>query len=170
MENEAQELTADQQVDAWLAAKNIKFIARGGYPSKDAAGWEHDRWEVIFSRPQVADILETYRSGIANRKLTKMGERAINAAGKMSDIYRRRLIAEHSKPVPPTAASVLYCFLSDISSAEQNFHDWCSDFGADSDSIKALNTYNACCEMLTKMRAFFSREERAELEKLLEDY
>ncbi|MNR67782.1 hypothetical protein D3C85_1919640 [compost metagenome] len=58
----------------------------------------------------------------------------------------------------------------DSSGAEQNFHDWCSDFGYDNDSLKAQQTYNACCETLTKMRAFFTGTERTALNELLQDY
>ena len=38
------------------------------------------------------------------------------------------------------------------------------------DSIKAQATYNACCEVLTKMRGFFTGTERTALQELLQDY
>lgn len=44
----------------------------------------------------------------------------------------------------PSVADVLYCILSDARACETTFDDWCSDFGANNDSLSALNTYLAC--------------------------
>lgn len=72
--------------------------------------------------------------------------------------------------VSPTQASVLYCLLLDASGAEQNFNDWCADFGYDNDSISAFKTYQSCCDILEKMRKIFTSKQRAELSELLQDY
>jgi hypothetical protein len=72
--------------------------------------------------------------------------------------------------VSPTQASVLYCLLLDASGAEQNFNDWCADFGYDNDSISAFKTYQACCDILEKMRKIFTTKQRNELSELLQDY
>lgn len=42
----------------------------------------------------------------------------------------------------PTAAGVLDCLLSDASSASESFEDWCGNYGYDTDSRKALASYN----------------------------
>lgn len=72
--------------------------------------------------------------------------------------------------VSPTQSSVLYCLLLDASGAEQNFNDWCSDFGYDNDSITAFKTYQSCCDILEKMRKIFTTKQRNELSELLQDY
>lgn len=72
--------------------------------------------------------------------------------------------------VSPTQASVLYCLLLDANSAEQNFNDWCADCGYDNDSMKALKTYQAYCDILEKMRKVFTTKQRTELSELLQDY
>jgi hypothetical protein len=43
----------------------------------------------------------------------------------------------------PTAADVLECLASDMSSAGQPFGDWCADLGYDEDSRKAYATWQA---------------------------
>ena len=72
--------------------------------------------------------------------------------------------------VSPTQASVLYCLLLDASGAEQNFNDWCYEFGYDNDSMKDFKTYQACCDTLEKIRKLFTSKEREELAELLQDY
>jgi hypothetical protein len=43
---------------------------------------------------------------------------------------------------PPTLDSVLDCLASDASGADETFEGFCSNFGYDIDSRKALKTYN----------------------------
>jgi hypothetical protein len=94
----------------------------------------------------------------------------LRRAGKSSARYLESIKARHSVAVAPHVASVLHSLLLDSSSAEQNFHDWCDDFGYDKDSIKAQGIYNACCETLTKMRSFFTGTERQAMQEILQDY
>src|SRR5260221_530649 len=60
------------------------------------------------------------------------------------------------KPVAPVAADVLYSLLSDATADQQSFNDWCADLGCNADSIKALNTYSACCEISKNLRRIFT--------------
>lgn len=165
-------------VTAWLEKAGIKYEVYGGHATK-LGDWPCDAWSWILSRRKVGatdniQMEEKFYTGIGQRKLTPIGKRYMSSIGKGSAIYvsnaRRSIIAEHSRAVAPCSASVLYSVLLDAEGAEQNFHDWCSDFGGDSDSIRSLNTYNACCELLNKVRVFFTAAERAELRELLQDY
>jgi hypothetical protein len=52
----------------------------------------------------------------------------------------------------PTAYDLLYSLQLDCASGDRSFADWCADFGYDSDSIKALNVYQACCDTIPKLR------------------
>ncbi|MOA20040.1 hypothetical protein D3C78_1404570 [compost metagenome] len=74
------------------------------------------------------------------------------------------------KPVAPCAASVLYNLIEDARGADQNFLDWCGDYGYDTDSRKAEKIYADCCDIRAKVNAFFNREEREQLASLLQDY
>jgi hypothetical protein len=84
---------------------------------------------------------------------------------KLTDNFKGNVFA-----VAPTQASVLYCLLSDASCADQNFDDFCSELGYDADSMKDFKTYQACCEILFKMRKIFTSAQRHELSELLQDY
>ena len=74
------------------------------------------------------------------------------------------------RPVTPTAASVLYSLLADASADGESFSDWCTNYGYDTDSRKALATYEACCMIRADVNKFFTTAERAELAAILEDY
>lgn len=160
-------MEADKAVDAYLEAQRIKFSAAyRGVVTRD--GWESDHWHVDISRDTRSTYLEFY-TGLGNRQAPKRGPFAFEVdRGNPREVHAWR--QKHAKPVPPTAASVLYCMLSDAQAGQGTFRDFCSDFGYSDDSIKALNTYTACQDMEHKLRAVFMSEHREELARLLENY
>lgn len=54
----------------------------------------------------------------------------------------------------PDAASVLDCLASDAPSSEQDFEDWCDDYGYDTDSRAAERVYKAAATATCKLRTF----------------
>lgn len=64
----------------------------------------------------------------------------------------------------PSAYDVLACISSDIH-CEESFADFCSDFGYETDSIKAKQTHGRCLAFSKRLRAFFTP---SELEQLAE--
>lgn len=56
----------------------------------------------------------------------------------------------------PTAADVLSCLLSDMSSFDnaRSFEEWASEFGYDPDSRAAEKVYKACAAIAPKVRRF----------------
>lgn len=58
--------------------------------------------------------------------------------------------------VAPTATEALESLLSDASSADETFEDWCGEFGADTDSRKAYATWQACCESAAALRTLLA--------------
>lgn len=79
-------------------------------------------------------------------------------------------LEKQRKPIAPHAADVLYSLILDSSACDQSFDDWCGDFGYDTDSRKALETYLACQENSSKLRKVFNGEQIAKLEEILQDY
>jgi hypothetical protein len=139
---------------------NIGFEASGGQRTvrgtdqgKDGKPWHCYAWLVTLTNRNVCGTAETlpYYCGLAH--VTKP---------KHSYVQPR--------PVPPTSADVLYCLLADSAAADQSFGDWCADYGYDDDSMRALETYKACCNSAKQLRRIFTREQIAELHTLLEDY
>jgi hypothetical protein len=80
--------------------------------------------------------------------------------------------ASWDKPNPkkPKVADVLHSLITDASAADENFHEWCANFGYSDDSIKALNTYKACLDIATHLRKHFSFETLRQMRELLQDY
>ena len=60
----------------------------------------------------------------------------------------------------PTAASVIYCLISDAQSVEcaKDFEDWASSLGYDADSRKAEKTYKACVKNQQNIRRFLGTD------------
>lgn len=73
------------------------------------------------------------------------------------------------KPVKPKIADVMYSLFMDASAADENFNDWCDNFGYSSDSIKAMNTYKQCLETATALRRHFNPETRAAIQSIIQE-
>jgi hypothetical protein len=70
----------------------------------------------------------------------------------------------------PKVADVLHSLIMDSSAADENFHDWCANYGYSDDSIKAMNTYKACLEIAVALRKHFSPDTLRQVRELLQDY
>lgn len=68
------------------------------------------------------------------------------------------LAKKNGKVIGPSVADVLSCLLTDSVACEQSFEDWCSDFGADTDSRKAFNTYEVCQQNGDKIMKLLGKE------------
>ena len=69
----------------------------------------------------------------------------------------------------PVAMEVLYCLLVDAQALDLSFDEWCSDFGYDTDSRRALATYKACRHAGEKLHRFLG-DDIADVAKALENY
>lgn len=74
------------------------------------------------------------------------------------------------KPRKPKVADVLHSLILDASAADENFHDWCANYGYSDDSIKAMNMYMACLETAQALRKHFSPDTLRTVRGLLQDY
>lgn len=73
-------------------------------------------------------------------------------------------------PKKPKVADVMHSLIMDASAADENFHDWCANYGYSDDSIKAMNTYKACLEVAVALRKHFSPDTLRQVRELLQDY
>lgn len=96
----------------------------------------------------------------------------ITLSGHNGQGYSRRLtfdfwgsVQDASEGKDPSPRSVLSCIGSDLGTPE-TFEDFCSEYGEDSDSRKALQTFRRCARHAERIRAFFPEHEREELEKM----
>lgn len=143
-------------VQAYLAAQGVTFEATGGARIK-RDDWDCFAWQTTFTRARdgkrVSQYFEYY-TGIGHVKPYSPHMRGHNLP---------------DRPTVPTAADVLYSLILDSSAIEESFANWCDEYGYDSDSIKHLTTYQACCENAKKLRQVFTREELDKLRDLTSD-
>lgn len=62
------------------------------------------------------------------------------------------------QPKAPSVDDVLHSLILDADAEQENFHDWCANYGYSDDSISALNTYKACLLTATMLRKHLGRE------------
>lgn len=65
----------------------------------------------------------------------------------------------------PSAYDVLACIASDIHTPE-SFEEFCSEYGYESDSIKALQTFRRADRFAKRLRAFFTDSEAEQLSEI----
>lgn len=68
--------------------------------------------------------------------------------------------------VAPDVGEVLGCVARDGEAINQTFEDWCGEFGYDSDSRKAEETYNACIAEGRKLRRILTPAQISQLAEL----
>jgi len=73
------------------------------------------------------------------------------------------------RPMQPTVADVMCSLFNDASAADENFSDWCDNYGYSDDSIKALNMYKACTEIAKNLRRQFDFETRAKIQAVIQE-
>ena len=69
---------------------------------------------------------------------------------------------------PPTAVEVLECLASDACGSD-TFEDWCSDLGMDSDSRKALQTFQAIRRNTKRLETFLGMSAHAFLRQVADE-
>lgn len=153
-------------VDALLQQHAVQVIITGAGTTTRDENWECDAWRVTFRRAGKEFTTDFFTGiGLRSKPTPMLG----------ATPYRVNTIAWHEwqaarKPVKPHPDSVLHSLILDASALDDNFGDWCSNFGYDSDSLKALNTYNQCCLNGRNMKTILGADLVAELTTLLEDY
>lgn len=148
--------TARNRIDAMLQARGVKFTAKlmGETKRED---WLCDAWRVSFIRGNA--VMETdYFTGTGHRK------------SNTPNLKPGRFGYMAPSPVTPCAADVLYSLCLDAEACEMSYQDWCDNFGYNSDSIKALNTYRACESIGHELRKVFDHTTREAFREVLQDY
>lgn len=166
MKSKKQLSEIEQNVQSFLDAAGVVFNVVYQGESKDEE-WERDDWLCQFNNNGRIQVGFEYHTGIAHREYPKWFI--------PKKFYNPRCIAaekqeEQKMPVFPCAASVLYCLISDAKALDTSFEYWCGDYGYDNDSLKAFNTYQACCEIGKKLKKLFTTNQLEAVEEMLQDY
>jgi hypothetical protein len=169
------------KVEEIVKASDVTFevVYRGeteresGDPKKP---WGCDEWSCTFRMGPKSSVTLPYFTGLGCRKRTESDEArwrmylGSNPARKGTLHYESAYKSCAPKPNAPHVTDVLYSLVSDAQAEHMSFSDWCSDFGYDDDSIKALNIYRECGESAKKLRMVFTSVEIKELREALQDY
>lgn len=75
-----------------------------------------------------------------------------------------------AQKVIPKLTDVLHSLLLDGAAIDRTFEDWCAELGYDSDSIRALETFQACERIGKQLARGFTREELEELREAFAEY
>lgn len=138
--------TTDREVTTLLSKSGIYFSCSYVGESNNALGSEQtmDHWSCDFA-DQVGNV-ETFDY------YTGLGHRVSGA------------------PTAPTPAAVLNGLFLDAAALAISFDGWCAEYGYDTDSRKALRTYQACRTNDKKLSRVIPEPVRAQLQELLQDY
>ena len=117
-------------------------------------------WNCELTGPNGKTVSVEYHTGKGHRHILP-GKGKMQLRASMADW-------ERSKPTAPELADLVHCLLLDSSASDQSFDGWCSDFGYDTDSRKALDTYLACQKAGSDLRSIGANIEQ--LQDLLQDY
>lgn len=158
----------EKLIDSFLKEIGVKFEVFPAGVGLERDGWECDGWNIVLKGLKGTESFEFF-TGIRHRTDHGQGYKFLPKESRDSlsfNEYKKRWV----KPFPPYAASVLYCLALDASAAHQSFEEWCSDFGYDNDSIKALESYRDCCKNAAKLLKIFTSEQLKKISEILEDY
>jgi hypothetical protein len=156
-------------IDA-LEALPVKIQYVAEVPSK----WDEstlstvDQWRVTISSKAGFHSFD-YFTGLGLRTQIPALYLAHNPPRKGTLAYEQ-LEKAHRKPKAPKVADVLHSLIMDSSAADENFHDWCENYGYSDDSIKAMNTYKSCLETAVALRKHFSPDTLRQVRELLQDH
>jgi hypothetical protein len=124
--------------------------------------WPHFEWRVTLKRDGKVYTLP-YKMGLGH--IQTPCKKRIQKGGRYVDRPCTHVRCEGREvPIPPDLYTV-FCSLKSDATRGATFQEWCFDYGYDTDSRKAMDTYIACQESENECQKFFG----AEWSRLLED-
>jgi hypothetical protein len=112
----------------------------------------------------------TYSQGIAHHPLYKQGNNLVSYWQRINESLETGRLS-HTKKLPkPSLVDVMHSLLVDSMGDFSSFSNWCNDYGYDSDSISAQDTFNACRDTKLSLEGLFTTESLAMMNELLEDH
>ena len=151
-----------QNVNAILASAGATFTCVYKGETKKAFGDSvilMDAWEFSFSSIKLGS-----KTTIEFDYFTGMGHRAKSKYPVDSWRYTA------PKAVKPEVSGILNCILMDSDASSESFENWCCNYGYDTDSRKALNSYEACQINGDKLKRLIPHSTLELLREALQDY
>lgn len=133
----------------------IELIRQPIKPKSDEWRDTAHEWLVIFP----GGISTKYYTGLGHRTEKKQatfgsdrGEYQRLSRASINDLGLKALL-RLSTANKPELEDILHSMAMDGTAADESFQDWCDNFGYDTDSLKAFNTYQACMASAKDVRA-----------------
>jgi hypothetical protein len=164
-------MTTEQRqaaVDALGITMNVICLDAGAADIGRLQKGRESRWMVQLTRNGVTVETE-YHMGCGHRVMGqgRWAKRVPSAAfAKLTNDLVNAL--KQSRPTRPTLSDVLWSLSMDGEAGNELFENWCDNFGYDTDSRKALATYEACQQSGIKLRKLGLR--LADLQTMFQDY
>lgn len=121
-------------------------------PNMESNGTEMDHWYVTLTNGGEPMSL-FYSQGLGHRKPNHFAAKMAHCdyPGRDTQFTGNRTVSEEDfnqtfKPIPPTLGDIIDCLASDscgIANA-RDFEEWASEYGYDTDSRKAYDTFKVC--------------------------
>lgn len=156
---------------------------------KDDDKWLHDVWTVVIDKPASgkSPLMVKYRTGIGHRvslaalqkqkkqeqlKGYKHPQKFIKANHFCYEVAgaRKGTFGDFQWLKVPKVSSVLHSLIMDAQAGSETFEDFCSNYGYDTDSRRALEMYLECQKTSHDLRRFFNGGHMADMEEILRDY
>lgn len=161
----------ESNVAALLEAAGFIAVTIGaGAQTRDSGKWECDAWRVTIETAPGNGAVRSetfdYFTGVGHR--VAPSPRAFDNVRTPRD--RARWERENAKPVAPHVAGVLYSIVRDGDALNTNFSDWCAELDMSDDSMKALETYKACCDNARRLKTLIGSYAYTKIADALQDY
>ena len=159
--------TVNDQVINVLSNAGIEFniTAKGTGLKRD--NWDCDGWMLELTSKGKTEYFDHF-TGIGHRTPISKPTNGGPMPRKGTLMYDQ--LEKQRKPVTPDVCGIIHCLNIESQAINESFPNWCDNFGYDSDSLKALNVYNTCCESAKKYCSVIDRATREQLEVILSDY
>ena len=151
----------DTQAENFLASNNIKF--RAVLSDSKPAPWAMD--EKPFKTEPHHFRVTLSKSG------QKVGSQFSALKNFRTDSKRITFdfwssIADAEKGIETASAYSVLAWISSDANCPTTFDDFCSEYGYESDSIKALQTFRRCSSFAKRLNAFFTPGELNQLAEI----
>lgn len=152
-----------------LKTENISYSVAAAGENITRDGWQCDGWKFTFAKAGKSESFDYY-TGLGHRKANKVALLRPEAKFPKNTIGYASWAKKNIKPVTPHVAGILHSLIMESDAINMCFIDWCDIFGCDSDSIKVLGMYNACCDNAKRLKNILSHATCEKLSELLQDY
>ena len=141
-----------QKIDLEALPLTVTYVGEIVSPWDEKQTRTVDQWQVKITS-KAGFWTTAYYTGIGLRRARNNARNPYPPRTLTAEVWS----CDIPKPVKPSNADILHSLTMDATAADENFSDWCENFGYSDDSLKALNTYKQFLEIATALRKHFDR-------------